>query len=41
MTDADEVKAVQYGITQLEGEYAEQYQIIMASLVGDSGETNN
>lgn len=41
MTNADEVKAVQYGITQLEGEYAEQYQIIMASLVGDSGETNN
>ena len=41
MTDADEVKAVQYGITQLEGEYAEQYQIIMASLVGDSGETNS
>ena len=41
MTDADEVKTVQYGITQLEGEYAEQYQIIMASLVGDSGETNN
>ena len=41
MTDTDEVKTVQYGITQLEGEYAEQYQIIMASLVGDSGETNN
>lgn len=41
MTDADEVKAVQYGITQLEGEYAEQYQIIMASLVGDNGETNS
>lgn len=41
MTDTDEVKAVQYGMTQLEGEYAEQYQIIMASLVGDSGETNN
>ena len=41
MTNADEVEAVQYGITQLEGEYAEQYQIIMASLVGDSGETNN
>ena len=40
MTDTDEVKAVQYGTTQLEGEYAEQYQIIMASLVGDSGETN-
>lgn len=41
MTDTDEVKAVQYGMTQLEGEYAEQYQIIMASLLGDSGETNN
>lgn len=41
MTDVDEVKAVKYGITQLEGEYAEQYQIIMASLVGDSGETNS
>lgn len=41
MTDADEVKAVQYGITQLEGEYAEQYQIIMASLVGDGSETNS
>ena len=41
MTDVDEVKAVEYGITQLEGEYAEQYQIIMASLVGDNGETNS
>lgn len=41
MTDVDEVKAVEYGITQLEGEYAEQYQIIMASLVGDSSETNS
>ena len=41
MTDTDEVKVVQYGMTQLEGEYAEQYQIIMASLVGDSGEANN
>lgn len=41
MTNIDEVKAVKYGVTQLEGEYAEQYQIIMASLVGDSGETNN
>lgn len=41
MTDIDDVKAVQYGITQLDGEYAEQYQIIMASLVGDNGETNN
>ena len=41
MTNADEVEAVQYGITQLEGEYAEQYQIIMASLVGDGSETNS
>ena len=41
MTDIDEVKAVKYGITQLEGEYAEQYQIIMASLVGDGSETNS
>ena len=41
MTDVDEIKAVEYGITQLEGEYAEQYQIIMASLVGDNGETNS
>ena len=41
MTDVDEVKAVKYGITQLEGKYAEQYQIIMASLVGDNGETNS
>ena len=37
MTDVDDVKAVEYGITQLEGEYAEQYQVIMASLV--SGDT--
>ena len=41
MTDVDEVKAVKYGITQLEDEYAEQYQIIMASLVGDGSETNS
>ena len=41
MTDVDEVKAVKYGVTQLEGEYAEQYQVIMASLVGDGSETNS
>ena len=41
MTDVNEVKAVKYGTTQLEGEYAEQYQTIMASLVGDNGETNS
>ena len=41
MTDVDEVKAVKYGVTQLEGKYAEQYQIIMASLVDDGSETNS
>ena len=41
MTNTDEIKAVKYGITELTGEYAEQYQIIMASLVGDSSETNS
>lgn len=41
MTDVDKVKAVKYGITQLEGEYAEQYQVIMASLVGDNSEANS
>ena len=41
MTDVNKVKAVQYGVTQLEGEYAKQFQIIMASLVGDGSETNS
>ena len=41
MTDVNEIKAVKYGVTQLEGEYAEQYKIIMASLVGDGSETNS
>ena len=41
MTDVNEVKAVKYGITQLEGEYAEQYQVIMASLIGENSETNS
>ena len=40
MTDVDEVKAVKYGITQLEGEYAEQYQVIMDSLVSKDMPTN-
>ena len=40
MTDVDDVKAVQYGITQLEGEYAEQYQIIMTSLIGNTKESS-
>ena len=41
MTDVNEVKSVKYGVTQLEGEYAEQYKIIMASLVGDGNEANS
>ena len=41
ITDVNEIKAVKYGVTQLEGEYAEQYKIIMASLVGDGSETNS
>lgn len=41
MIDVDDIKAVKYGITQLEGEYAEQYQIIMASLMGENSETNS
>ena len=41
MTNVDEIKAVEYGITQLEGEYAEQYQLIMASLVRHGSETNS
>lgn len=41
MTDAEEVRAVKYGVTELTGEFAERYEMIKASLVGDSGETNN
>lgn len=36
MTDAEEVKAVEYGVTQLNEKYQEQYNVIMASLVGDA-----
>ena len=41
MTDAEEVRAVKYGVTELTGEFAERYEMIKATLVGDSGETNN
>lgn len=36
MTDAEEVKAVAYGVTQLNEKYQAQYDVIMASLVGDA-----
>lgn len=41
MTDAEEVKAVEYGVTELTGEFAERYEMIKASLIGENGETNN
>ena len=41
MTDAEEVRAVKYGVTELTGEFAERYEMIKATLVGDSGETNS
>lgn len=41
MTDAEEVRAVKYGVTELTGEFAERYEMIKASLIGDNGETNS
>lgn len=41
MTNAEEVGAVKYGVTELTGEFAERYEMIKATLIGDSGETNN
>ena len=41
MTDAEEVRAVKYGVTELTGEFAERYEMIKSTLIGDSGETNN
>ena len=41
MTDAEEVRAVKYGVTELTGEFAERYEMIKSTLVGDSGETNS
>lgn len=36
MTDAEKIKAVEYGVTQLNEKYQAQYNVIMASLVGDA-----
>ena len=41
MTDAEEVRAVKYGVTELTGEFAERYEMIKATLMGDNGETNS
>ena len=41
MTDAEEVRAVKYGVTELIGEFAERYEMIKATLIGDNGETNS
>lgn len=41
MTDVDEVRAVEYGVTELTGEFAERYEMIKATLMGDNGETNS
>ena len=41
MTDAEEVRAVKYGTTELTGEFAERYEMIKATLIGDNGETNS
>ena len=36
MTNADDVKAVKYGITELTGDYAAQYNLIMSSLSNEN-----
>lgn len=41
MTDAEEVRAVEYGVTELTGEFAERYEMIKATLIGDGNETNS
>ena len=41
MTDAEEVRAVKYGVTELTGEFAERYEMIKSTLIGDNGETNS
>lgn len=38
MTDAEEIEAVEYGVTQLNEKYQAQYNVIMASLVGNNDE---
>ena len=41
MTDAEEIRAVKYGVTELTGEFAERYEMIKTTLIGDNGETNS
>lgn len=41
MTNAEQVKAVEYGVTELTGEFAERYEMIKASLMGENSETNS
>lgn len=41
MANAEEVRAVKYGVTELTGEFAERYEMIKATLIGDNGETNS
>ena len=41
MTNAEEVRAVKYGVTELTGEFAERYEMIKASLMGENSETNS
>ena len=41
MTNAEEVRAVKYGVTELTGEFAERYEMIKATLIGDGSETNS
>ena len=41
MTDAEEVRSVKYGVTELTGEFAERYEMIKATLIGDGSETNS
>lgn len=41
MTNAEEVRAVKYGVTELTGEFAERYEMIKASLIGENSETNS
>ena len=41
MTNAEEVRAVKYGVTELTGEFAERYEMIKATLIGGNSETNS
>lgn len=41
MTDAKEVRAVKYGVTELTGEFADRYEMIKATLIGGNSETNS